>query len=895
MKNIRLILALLLITAPINIFFFTWLVSTAETYSAYKYDFRSAAPRDKLLNTGEFYYKYLLNRVFSSDDIFFADVNLIVKKEKLRELNSHLPESGFDYQSAYMFGDNVSGVQKVKVRFRGDNAKHWIFPYKSWRVKTSKNELYSKARKINFINPSSNHLLSNHAGYLLAKQVGLLAPDSSLVSLSVNGKNQGVRLFVEQLDESFLRKNARMPNDIYKGENVGADHVFGVPVKIWNGSYMWQKAAHNNHYDEANKKPLDTLLSDMFRHDFDILSINDFALFSVFMSLTNSYHYDGVHNWRLSYDGYLEKFYPVVWDPRGWWKDFFRFSGVDIFRTELMQLLAQDYRFLQSRQEQFYSFYENDYDEFVDRMDSVVADAVKKAKNIPLSLNAHSTVKGSDETISDILEFQNTIVNHLDSVKREVFLYDTNDYKYALLPDGLRLSIAGRQLVNNVYLGLGSGADVQKVMLSFDVDGKITTLDISHRADFIDDKLILRVPLLSYISRTTNTKKLDFDPVTYDITMIGSSPFVVESVALELLTPGKPQIKVGNIDFITAKSFHNVYNVLENVVVHGTQTWSGLKYINGFNLIEDDVVIEPGTRIIFGEGATLKLLGKVTAIGDADSPIYFEAKDNTKPWNSLALKDDRANGSIFKNCVFKDGSGDKGDLHEYTAMFSVHNVKDLVVDSCEFYNSHRTDDMVHVIYSDVVFKNSKFVNSLSDALDVDISNVVVDGCEFVDSGNDAIDLMTTSAIIVNSKFINSSDKGVSIGEGSRLLAINNYIQGNGIGMQSKDTSRAFIYNTSFVNNATAVDAYHKNWRYSEGGTITLDKVSFKDNVVGVTVGKKSKIIVNDSDRLGGANAKDIKNRKLVFSDEAYMPYGFNDDFFVDRASLINKDVRGYVE
>ena len=60
-----------------------------------------------------------------------------------------------------------------------------------------------------------------------------------------------------------------------------------------------------------------------------------------------------------------------------------------------------------------------------------------------------------------------------------------------------------------------------------------------------------------------------------------------------------------------------------------------------------------------------------------DRPITFEAKDKAKPWGAFALKDSKANDSIFKYCIFSDGSGDKGDLYEYTAMFSVHNVKNL--------------------------------------------------------------------------------------------------------------------------------------------------------------------------------------------------------------------------
>jgi hypothetical protein len=275
------------------------------------------------------------------------------------------------------------------------------------------------------------------------------------------------------------------------------------------------------------------------------------------------------------------------------------------------------------------------------------------------------------------------------------------------------------------------------------------------------------------------------------------------------------------------------------------------------------------------------VLGKVTAIGTKEKPIIFEAKDATKPWGAFALKDSNANNSIFKYCIFKDGSGDKGDLYEYTAMFSVHNVKNLLVEDCEFYDSRKTDDMVHVIYSDATFKNTNFFRSLSDAIDVDISNVVVDNCEFVDSGNDSIDLMTSNAIVTNSKFIRSADKGISIGERSNLLAINNVIKNSEIGMQSKDMSKAYIYDTSFIGNKKAVDAYHKNWQYSEGGTIILDNTIFKDNIVNATVGKKSKVIINNStiDTPDNFDARSIKKGKIVLSHENRIAPDIDLDFF----------------
>jgi hypothetical protein len=170
----------------------------------------------------------------------------------------------------------------------------------------------------------------------------------------------------------------------------------------------------------------------------------------------------------------------------------------------------------------------------------------------------------------------------------------------------------------------------------------------------------------------------------------------------------------------------------------------------------------------------------------------------------------------------------------------------VTINNCRFSDSKIVDDMVHVVYSDVNIKNTTFLRSFSDALDVDISNIIIENSHFIDSGNDAIDLMTSEAVVINSTLEGSGDKGVSTGENSRLLSVNNLIVQNDIGVQSKDGSVAYILNTNFVNNLIPMHAYKKNWRYSDGGKIIASKIKLKGNEQLISVGKRSTIELYDS-------------------------------------------------
>ena len=222
------------------------------------------------------------------------------------------------------------------------------------------------------------------------------------------------------------------------------------------------------------------------------------------------------------------------------------------------------------------------------------------------------------------------------------------------------------------------------------------------------------------------------------------------------------------------------------------------------------------------------------------------ARDEQEPWGALVLSGRGADGSTLSHCEMAGGSGLKGDLFEYSAMLSIHDVKDVVISDCQFRDNHVVDDMVHTVYADIRFERVLFKNALSDALDLDISTASISDSHFENSGNDAVDLMTTQASITGSLFKNNGDKGISVGENSQLYAVNNTLQGNLIGVQSKDPTTALILNQTFTNNNTALHAYKKNWRYGEGGVIFLGKSIVSGGETSAAAEKRSVIQIFDS-------------------------------------------------
>ena len=259
----KFILLSLIITLPINILGLVWYFKTKNTYLVLEKFEVTLAKGDALHRIGmsEFYdLKQDVNALLGIEKK--VDVALFTPNISINSLNKNLPLSGSQYQdNSYLVLDNR--VIKGRAKLRGDHFFHWGFARKSWRFKTSKKNIHEGINKFNLIIPKSVDMLPNHMSYTLAKIMGLLAPESKLVDFSVNGKYKGPRLFVEQIDESFLRKNKRMPNDIYKGDNIGQAKFTGVDTRLFQNASIWEKPSYNNHYDKNNQYPLQVLLDEI--------------------------------------------------------------------------------------------------------------------------------------------------------------------------------------------------------------------------------------------------------------------------------------------------------------------------------------------------------------------------------------------------------------------------------------------------------------------------------------------------------------------------------------------------------------------------------------------------------------------------------------------------------
>ena len=798
-------------------------------------------------------------------------INLFVPESGVEQLNAHLPHSGFRYIQAGIW--NKDTVQPIKLRYRGDYLYHWASPKKSLRVKTRKRALFDDMRTFNLINPKGNSNLLNYFGYRLASTMGLISPRTEMVNVAINGKQMGVYAMVEQLGESTLRKHRLMPGDLYVGELVAKDRWWGTLLLVFDHPGLWEKAAFNNHYPEESHNPLVFLIETLFHASPEkmheelgtLLDMEAWGRFSAFESLAATFHYLPTHNWRIYFDPARSRFFPVVWDPAAWaWAPK---NGdpnyLDVVSSRFHSRLFQNGDFLRFRQKAIEGFFESGKDKLflaeMDRIIPVMEAAVKQDPNNP----------APKKSIAAMRELRETVERVFDDI-RQSYLGQTGAVLVARgkVPGEMSLLLSGRRPINRLVLSYSNpieapvSATIQyyqgRSKVAVDVSGAVSTngteIEIST---VLIPNIILKKPMKPEF-------RPEIDPGYYELVIDGVA---LDNSLQEVLVDrgGDTMQPAQSVENIEKRSFQEMYAIVRPLPRKDPIIWEGEIVIDGVREIGDEVIIRPGTTVRLHPGAAIIFYSRLIAGGTSQNPIRFlPVKSTDDPWGTVVLKGRSADGSKLSNCEFKGGSGLKGDLFEYSAMLSVHDVSSVSVENCYFHDNKIVDDMVHTVYSDIAFSDCVFERAHADALDLDISNATIENCRIINSGNDAIDLMTTRTELGDTVLKGSGDKGISVGEDSRLFMVNSQVLANNIGVQVKDSSVAALFNIDLAKNGVAVDAYKKNWQYNGGGKCFIYKSRLLDNGRQHTADKHSMIQVYDSFvEMGGKEVKNIRYHPTV--------------------------------
>ncbi len=823
-----------------------------ENQSAEKYNYYSMS----LISSIEKSY----NNIFlKNSQSKLPEIRLYVKENNFSQLLDDLPTSKNNWINSFLLNKKKNKLSKVDLKIKGDNPNNWLHKKKSYRLKFRKNNLNNLSRSLDYVIPRDSSLVNTYLGYYLASKMNIQSPKVRFVDLYINDDFQGLYLEVERTDESFLRKRNIMPVNIYNGAPSRTNDSLSLHNDLFINSSLWEKQSVFNRLNQNNFEDLDTFLEVLIKStnsksDFDnlkeIANINEWAKYSAYETIMQSWHSYENNNMRIISDNWKGEITPIAYDS--------------IFNDANNRLIIEE-------------------EILYDNAPHLLTDTLLKSSEF--NLKKYIIVKDliDNGIFSDIKKEIDSIYNQIKSS----WYADPSHYQFVI--------------TNNFRHGLYFNQSMDKQILK-----------LKKRVDFIEKKLkeiIYETNIAKWFFENNNINFLVTSavPVTslnicYEKPLNKNSFYFAQFKISKLFKYNEFQNlhcykknvsilsdrfkKISNISkpshFIASKGFKNlitnfiltdsqeirpkyifytthknkeyltapyVEEINENYYypnIHNEPQFDdddlrqNFKIFEGLNIVSSDLIInepaliKPGSVFALEENVSIIFKNKVLILGRENKRVIFKGIKESTKWGSISIEGDE---SFVNYSDFYGGFGDILNNKFYTSMLSVRNSKNVTLQNITLIQKNETnipnyyDDLLHVIYSkNLKIINAKFLNSLGDALDIDVSEAEILNSFFENSGNDSIDFMSSNASVENVKITNSGDKGISIGENSKINITDSTINRSFIGIESKDSSVVEVHKSSFFNNNINLHGYSKNWRYgTKGGKFVINNSNFQSH------------------------------------------------------------------
>jgi hypothetical protein len=245
-------------------------------------------------------------------------MELFVAAENLSRVTRTIPPpEDLDVPGFLKFGGDT---YRVKVKMRGDSINHWSFPSKSWRIKLRRNKTIFGVSTLNLTVPRMVSQMENWFGYELGAKAGLVTPRSQMVHFRLNRKFDGIRLLVEQANDSFLRKRGVEHGTILTGD-ITTEQIYGSKPRppLFDHPEAWEilqdgKAVESLHLNKIKELIHQTNFFIVQDELPKVLAVEEYAKFLAFLQIVGTNHVDDTHNQKFYVDPADQLLHPIVWD-----------------------------------------------------------------------------------------------------------------------------------------------------------------------------------------------------------------------------------------------------------------------------------------------------------------------------------------------------------------------------------------------------------------------------------------------------------------------------------------------------------------------------------------------------------------------------------------------------
>ena len=252
----------------------------------------------------------------------------------------------------------------IDIAYRGSHIRD--FQKKSYQLSFYKPSMYRNAKEVHlnaeFKDPS---MLRNKLSFDFFNEIGCLSPESRFVFLKINGKNEGVYLEIESVDERFLANRQLPEGSIHYA--IDGDANFSLMSNLDKEVKKSLKLGYEKKYgtgeDDERLQELILAINTISREEFEheiVKYVNVDKYLRWLAGVIFTQNFDGfVHNYALYRNGETGLFEVIPWDYDATWgrdvngeimrEDYLRIEGfntltarildVKTFRTQYKNLL----------------------------------------------------------------------------------------------------------------------------------------------------------------------------------------------------------------------------------------------------------------------------------------------------------------------------------------------------------------------------------------------------------------------------------------------------------------------------------------------------------------------------------------------------------------------------
>lgn len=807
-----------------------------------------------------------------------GSIELFVEESALARLESGLPYSGLEYVDARL--RNGDELQDVRVRLRGDTVLHWGHPKKSMRVRTRRSETFLGMQSFNLVAPKFPEQLNNVVGARLARRLGLAVPLTGLVDVHLNGNFHGVYELVEQLDAGTLVANGRAPGQLLVGELVMLDSWSGIANRLFERAGFWEPAEGDETMHAAGFGPMAELVrlvntpatTESVQRLGELLDLDAFARLSVLEQLTQSHHDDQVHNWRLAWDRWRQRFEPVPWDLVGWSETMRPPEGrtidIDPVYSALHELLHMHAGFLAARNRVLREFRDTG------GVDWLLGEIDAESKALLAATPADRNLRPLDDeaVVRAVAQFR-TFAAAAAAELMATALEDRPRARWQqdpAAPQRLQLELANRTPTDALELTFAAPLPA----------GTHATLVVTrhHGAERMQlgecvrvqgNRMRLELPLLAELGRDW---RLDREGYGFRNNRREVLP---TTVALEFAGTALPSV-VG-VDAVLA----SVRHPLERAAAVSTRpvegwflpplpatapelTWSGEVTVAADTVLRQPLRIAAGTTVRMAAGASLTCRARVLAQGTEAAPIRFEPLVAGTTWGAVALLGRDTAGSRLEHCTFSGGAGTLEPHRERPAALALHDTDGVVLHKCHFRDNPVVDAAVHAAYAGIVFEGVTIEGPGASGIRATRSGIRLADCAFRDLAADALFLDAGRAAVRTTSFERVQGRALAVTAASEAAVLDTRIVQTATGIEALDGSTAQAANCELARCAVPVRAGSSR-RQLPGATVALANCALVEATGVPTAENRSTITLTDC-RVDAATASAPATRNVALVD-----------------------------